>query len=106
MDRKKALIKELKEFARALSRDYRIKKMVLFGSQAAGKIKKNSDVDLLIVSESFNEKRRLERAPPLYLRWDLDYPVDFICLTPQEFERKKKHIGIVQEAMREGIEIV
>lgn len=37
MDRKKHLIKELQQFAQMIARDYPIKKIILFGSQATGK---------------------------------------------------------------------
>jgi|SRR3989344_6642799 len=89
MDKKAALIKALKGFAEEVSSDIPINKMYLFGSRATGKIKKNSDVDLLLVSKGFIGKRRLRRAPQLYMKWNLDYPVDFICLTPKEFREKK-----------------
>ena len=101
----KSLIKELKNFHKEISVDYPIKKMILFGSRAKGRERENSDVDLLLVSKKFLGKRRLKRSPDLYLRWNLDYPVDFVCLTPKEFENKKKEIGIVQEAVKDGVEI-
>jgi hypothetical protein len=31
--------------------------------------------------------------------------VDFICYTPEEFEKLKKEVSIVSEAFKEGIEI-
>jgi hypothetical protein len=31
--------------------------------------------------------------------------VDFICYTPEEFEKLKKEVSIVSEALKEGIEI-
>lgn len=80
--------------------------MFLFGSQAWGKPHRDSDIDLLVVSEQFKGVKRLERAPDLYLKWDLNYPVDFICLTPDEFKRKKKQIGIVQQVLKEGLQIL
>src|SRR3990167_8218087 len=88
MDKKAALVKSLKGFAEEVSGDIPIDKMYLFGSRAAGKVKKSSDVDLLLVSKGFIGKRRLQRAPQLYMRWNLDYPVDFVCLTPKEFREK------------------
>ncbi|MFH1828878.1 MAG: nucleotidyltransferase domain-containing protein [Nanoarchaeota archaeon] len=99
-------MKSLKKFAKELSDDFPIDQMYLFGSQATGKAKKESDVDLLLVSKCFIGKRRLKRAPSLYLRWNLDYPVDFVCLTPEEFNKNKKSFGIVQEAMKKGIKII
>lgn len=106
MGKKTALAKLLKKFVHSISSEYPIKKMYLFGSQATGKAGKSSDVDLLLVSPVFRGKRRLRRAPSLYLKWDLDYPVDFVCLTPEEFNKKKKETGIVQEAVKFGIRIV
>jgi uncharacterized protein len=105
MGKKETLIKNLSRFAENISHEYPLKKMILFGSQATGKPHTDSDVDLILVSDKFRRKRRLARSPPLHLKWDLDYPVDFICYTPEEFERKKKLIGIVKQAVEEGIEI-
>jgi len=59
-----------------------------------------------MVSKKFIGKRRLTRSPPLYLKWNLNYPVDFICLTPAEFNKKKNQLGIVRKAVQEGIKIV
>jgi hypothetical protein len=36
---------------------------------------------------------------------DLNYPVDFLCYTPEEFNKLKKEVSIVSEALKEGIEI-
>ncbi|MBI2112193.1 nucleotidyltransferase domain-containing protein [Candidatus Woesearchaeota archaeon] len=99
-------MKDLIKFADDISVEYPLNKMILFGSQATGKVHRDSDVDLILVSKTFQKKRRLARSPPLYLRWTLDYPVDFLCYTPEEFERKKKQIGIVKQAVKEGIQIV
>lgn len=106
MGQRAHLIKQLQGFAKEISQQYPLQKMILFGSQAAGKARKDSDVDLLVVSRKFRGKRWLKRSPPLYLRWDIAYPVDFICLTPEEFEREKKFAGIVREAIKSGIEII
>ena len=82
-----------------------IKKMIFFGSRAQGHESKYSDVDLIIVSDGFRKKRFFERPFKLYADWDLDYPVDFLCYTPEEFEVEKRMITIVKEALRKGIEI-
>lgn len=99
------LIKELKQFKHKIGRDYRVEKVILFGSRSSGKVDENSDVDLIIVGEEFRDKAVLKRSPPLYLEWDLEYPVDFLCYTPEEFEVRKKRLGIVKEAVERGIEI-
>lgn len=106
MDRKKSLIQELEQFARVISKEYPLRKMILFGSHATGKTHQDSDVDIMIISKKFEGVRRLDRAPDLYMKWNLNYPVDILCYTPEEFNRKKKVLGIVQQAVNEGIEIV
>ena len=102
---KSKLIKELNQFKGKIGKNYRIEKVILFGSRLTGEIDENSDVDLIIVGEEFRDKGVLKRSPPLYLEWDLEYPADFLCYTPEEFEERKKQIGIVKEAVENGIEI-
>lgn len=103
MDRKK-LIEELRKYKKKVMKKYKIDRMILFGSRANGKIRENSDVDLIVVGK-FCGKNNFRRAPPLYLEWNINLPVDFLCYTPAEFARLKKRISIVREAVREGIEI-
>ena len=99
------LIKTLQQFKSNLSKNMNISKFILFGSRARGDNKKNSDVDILIVSPDFEGKKSFKRSPSFYLMWNYDYEVDFICLTPEEFNKLKKKVTIVREAVREGIEI-
>ncbi len=102
MDKKKsALIKALKIFKGENS----IEKMYLFGSMATGKSNKWSDIDLIVVSKKFRGKGILGRSPELYMNWDLDYPVDFLCYTPEEFQKMKAKVSIVREALDHGISI-
>ena len=106
MDKRKSeLIKELKKFKILISKAVPINKLYLFGSMASGKPHRYSDVDLIVVSKKFRGKGILNRSPQLYVKWNLDYPVDFLCYTPEEFNRLKKQVTIVKEAVRKGIEI-
>ncbi len=104
MDRKKHLNKLLK-FKKELSQKVKVKKMYFFGSRATGNAMPDSDFDLLVVSPDFNKKKFRYRSLGFRAYWTLDYPVDFLCYTPEEFDRKKKQIGIVQQTEKEGIEI-
>ncbi|ODS42601.1 MAG: hypothetical protein MSIBF_04655 [Candidatus Altiarchaeales archaeon IMC4] len=95
----------LRQFKGEVSKGHDISKLILFGSTARGRYNKESDVDLILVGNEFKDKSILKRPVDFYLEWNLDMPVDFICFTPEEFEEKSKHIGIVSEALKEGIEI-
>ena len=104
MGRKKYLT-FLARFKKSLNKKLDVKKMYLFGSQAIGKANEGSDFDLLVVSPDFRGKKFRYRSLGFHNYWTIDYPVDFLCYTPEEFERKKKQIGIVRQAAEEGIEI-
>jgi len=106
MDRKKfKLIKELKTFKEKISKKYKIDKFILFGSRVNGRSHEDSDVDIIIVSNKFEGVSVLKRSPDIHMQWSLDYPVDFICYTPEEFDKLKKRVTIVSEALKDGIEI-
>lgn len=99
------LMNKLREFRSVATKKYGVKKMILFGSQVTGKATKDSDVDLIVVTK--NGKMKI--WPKLYREWhmtlDINYPVDFLCYTPKEFEKLKKRVSIVSEALKEGIAI-
>lgn len=99
------LIRDLQAFRRRISKRYGIQRMILFGSRARGTPHRDSDVDLIIVSPKFKRKSIVDRASPLYMEWNLDLPVDFLCYTPEEFEELSRRPGLVREALREGVPI-
>ncbi len=105
MGGKETLKKKLGLFKMDVSRDFPIEKMVLFGSRATGKTGKNSDIDLIIVSPSFKKMNFIKRAAKMYDYWKLEYPVDFLCYTPDEFNKKKNQVSIVSEAVKYGVDI-
>ena len=105
MGGRKSIKEKLKEFKDRVNKDVPIKNVILFGSRAHGKTGRDRDIDLIIVSPKFRELDFFQRGAKMYDYWDLRYPVDFLCYTPDEFNKLKKQITIVREAVREGIEI-
>ena len=105
MGRSKTLIEKLREFKADASRSFSIEKMIWFGSRAKGRSHKWSDIDLIVVSGSFRRVRPLNRGLALYDHWRLNYPVDFLCYTPEEFSRAKKRVSLASEAAKNGITI-
>lgn len=105
MDKKKSIVKSLKIFKMGLNAEVPIDKMIFFGSRATGKPHKWSDIDLIVVSKKFKTKKFRYRSLGFYKYWNLNYPVDFLCYTPEEFNKLKKQITIVKEAIEHGIEI-
>ena len=104
MGRKKHLV-YLKEFKKRLKVGVGVDKMILFGSRVSGKSSRWSDFDLIIVSPKFRKLDFIQRGAKMYDYWNIDYPVDFLCYTPEEFNKLKKQITIVKEAVEHGVEI-
>jgi len=105
MDEKNALMDGLRAFKKVLSAVLPVERMIFFGSRAEGRANKWSDIDLIVVSKDFRGKRPLERGLELYEKWNMDYPVDFICYTPEEFEKAKKLTGLVSHALKHGLPV-
>ncbi len=83
-------------------------KVILFGSRARGEHLRISDYDLIVVSDRFRGMRFSERATlitKLLYRNELILPLDLLCYTEEEFERKRRELGTVRTAVSEGIEL-
>ena len=103
MDKK--IIAKLKEFKARVNKDYSVSRLIFFGSRVTGKPHRWSDIDLVIVSGKFRKIDFIQRGARMYDYWQLDYPVDFLCYTPAEFNRLKNRITIVSHALKEGVAI-
>ncbi len=99
------IIEGIKRFRKESSKEFGIEKVIVFGSLVSGKIGKDSDIDLILVSKRFKGKKFFKRAIGLHKYWKLDYPVDFLCFTPEEFSEKGKQVSIISQAIKEGMEL-
>ncbi len=102
---KRKITREMTEGIKQFKKRVGIEKAVVFGSYAKGEATKDSDLDIILVGKRFRETDFHSRFKGLWLNWTLGVPVDFIPYTPEEFEREKKRVTIVSEALREGIVI-
>ena len=103
IEKVEALVEEVVE-----EYDLNIEKVIVFGSRAREDYTDSSDIDLLIVSQDFENVAWNQRPGPFYEAWNYDrLPTpEFVCLTPNEFEDKKdRKPHIVNNAAEEGIEI-
>ena len=60
-------------------------------------------MDLIIISPDFENMNFFERVSKMYDYWEIDLPVDFLCYTPKEYNKLKKGITIVSEALKKGV---
>ncbi|MBI4868895.1 MAG: nucleotidyltransferase domain-containing protein [Candidatus Wallbacteria bacterium] len=96
---------ELRAYIEAVRKRFGPLRAVLFGSRARGTNLVSSDYDVLLVSERFRGMPFRERLVEASRDWDGDYRLDVLCYTADELERKRGEIGIVAEALRQGMEI-
>lgn len=102
MDRKS--LKELEAFFKKLE-EPKAEKVIMFGSRAGEDYLLNSDLDIILVSKDFQGIPFPQRGIDLFLKWKGSAPIELLCYTPEEFEKKKRQIGLVADAVSKGIEI-
>ncbi len=95
----------IKDFLRRIKRKYSPEKVILFGSRARGEHLEDSDVDLIIVSKKFEGMNFLERIRRVATEWRGLVAIEPLCYTPEEFEKMRKGITIVREALKHGKEL-
>ena len=98
------VIMTIKDYLQNLSNEIPIERALLFGSYAKGNFSKDSDVDIAIFSEYFNNMKRVDGIRFL-LRKAVNYPD--IDLQPIPFTHKDyiEMDGFVTEVLKHGIEI-
>lgn len=89
------------------SKRFGVEKVIIFGSAARGEMNEDSDIDIMVVSRKYGRKHTFKITPKLYEIWHekerIDYPVDIILISTEEFNELKEKVSIVSEALREGI---
>ena len=92
------------DFLKEVRKKFNISQAIVFGSRARDEHLKDSDYDIILVSEDFRDIFFSKRSALMYDFWR-HWPLEIepLCYTHEEFEAKKNQLGIVAEAVREGI---
>ncbi len=90
-------LKNLKNITDKIKKEIEPEKIILFGSKARKDNLKYSDYDIIIVSKKFKGMDFHKRIISIYEIIDEAIPIDVLCYTPEEFEKKRKEIGIVKK---------
>lgn len=92
----------LDEFKHRIVPRFRPQRVILFGSYAGGSPGPDSDLDILVVMEVKGSTRQTANEIDLLMA-DRNIPMDFIVLTPEQYDKQKNIIGtMVRQADREG----
>lgn len=84
----------------------KVKKTILYGSHAVGKARKDSDIDLIVVSDDFKNMDIWERLCLLgRARIGIKRPMEIMGFTEEELESEDNGDTIKDEIKSKGIEI-
>lgn len=89
----------IKKLCRRIAEEFQPEKIILFGSQAYGKPRPDSDVDLLVVMPF--EGGYFEQAHKMRMRLGLSLPIDLLVNTPEQLQYR---LDIGDRFMREIVE--
>ena len=105
MDQKQ-IQKSLRVFTQRVKTKFKPEQIVLFGSFARGKANKYSDVDVVVIANTFKsipEEKRLDELYPLTADLSPDFHV--FGYTPEEFA-KISDLTSITEAKTQGIPLL
>jgi predicted nucleotidyltransferase len=92
---------ELKNIVDSIAINYHPEKIILFGSLAAGRATKGSDIDLVVIKDTDKDPWSRSEEVDRYIRHVV--PVDVLVYTPREIvERLGINDLFVKEIMEKG----
>ena len=98
-------INEYKKKLEALS--IKVKKIILYGSNASGKASIDSDIDLLIISDDLKNMDLWDRLCILgRARLGIKKPMEILGMTEEEYDNEYCISFIRDEVKAKGIEII
>ena len=77
-------------------------KNLLFGSRIKSTANENSDIDVIVVSNAFANIPFIERMSLILKMIRFPKHIDFICYSPEEFERIKNKSSVLMDALETG----
>jgi len=77
--------------------------LILFGSRARGDNLKNSDYDVVVISEKFEGVKFPRRLMQIEEAWMGTEPIEPLAYTPEEYVQMGKKSYVVAAAQREGV---
>lgn len=93
------VLKPVKKYIRALIGDgIRVQQVFLYGSHAKNKAHRDSDIDIIVVSEDFKGKELLERLHILgWAQRDVSEPIEAYGFTPEEVQNRERDLSAFWE---------
>jgi len=101
----------IEKYLAKVKANFHPKEMWIWGSQVWGTPNENSDIDIMLVSNVFQNRRFIIRGSEVARKlqtWsDKSIPdIDFLCYTPEEYEKKKQQVSLAKEIVKKGVKII
>lgn len=95
---------ELDRIVKVLVKDYSPEKIILYGSAAHGKVKRWSDLDIVVIKNT--DRRFYDRIGDVLHITRPHEAVDFLVYTPKEFTDMQKYNYFITQEVIQGGEVV
>jgi hypothetical protein len=89
----------------AIVRMFCPEKVLVFGSRVRGNATDDSDIDVIIIAEAFREIPFVNRMAAVMKSVRFKKHVDYLCYTPDEYERLKDRSSILKDAATYAVEV-
>lgn len=95
-------LEQIKRVVEDIVSKFKPNQVILFGSYAYGKPRRDSDVDLLIIMDT--SLRPSLQAAQIYLEIEHSFPLDIVVRTPQQVEKRLQEGDFfLQEILAKGV---
>ena len=98
----KDILKSINEYVEEIRKHYNIVAIILFGSYAKGTEHKDSDIDIAIVSEDFDDIYD-SMADLMGMTWDIDARIEPHPIKKKDFDEESNYF--VKEIIDTGIKV-
>lgn len=95
---------ELDRIVKVLVKDYSPEKIILYGSAAHGKVRRWSDLDIVVIKNT--DRRFYDRIGDVLHITRLHEAVDFLVYTPKEFTDMQEYNHFITQEVIQGGEVV
>lgn len=97
--------RELISFLKNLKKELGVREVYLFGSRVHGVPLKDSDLDMIVVSEEFSKRSFIENMELVNRLWNGSFTLEIFPYTPEQIEKYKGRKTIITEALEKGVRI-
>ena len=97
--------KELVKLLKKLKDELKVEEVHIFGSRVYGTPLKESDIDILIVSEEFKNKSFIENMIRVNMLLDGNLDIEIFPYTREDIIRYKGKKVVITEALEKGLKI-